>query len=505
MTDAYTLLVGDALARLRAVPDASVDLCVTSPPYWGLRRYEGGWRQCSLWRVPEGMGWWRRTRGCNPFRLPGDPARRAAMLRYWQGMAYLHGGVQCPETGARIDALGLEPHPALYIAHLCEILDEVRRVLKPTGVLFLNIGDSYYNGVIGQSHNTNPPSARIARGIETWAAPAAGPDLWLRPKQLLGIPERMVVALQERGWLARNVVTWAKPNPMPYSRSDRFTCSTERILVMGAGADPWIDTTDARLPHKSKGRKPGNLSRMYFDRDPAHEDRSHKRRPGDDNSYHPQGKNPRDHLILDRAAAHRWLDEQLDAWEALPNDLLVHPAACFAEAHFATFPETLPTLAVQVACPPHVCANCGAPWTRVTDTREGDPHEHYTGTARHDYAVAGAQDPSESKRRILAAMAREVRTVGWEATCACGAASVPGTVLDPFLGSGTTGVVALREGRRFVGVEIAETYAVMARRRMDAVLTGDLRGRPEHPEARAALTPAEELAGQMALFGEVAS
>lgn len=341
----------------------------------------------------------------------------------------------------------------------------------------------------GEWRDVEPDRNPTANGEVMEIVGAKGRKFWD-----IGVADEPHVFALASGILTHN----SKPNPMPSSDPHKLTPSCETIIFLAKdGRAVWADTFDARLPHKSNGRLPGNKSRCYVNRDAQHDE--HKRRPSDDRSYHPAGKNPRDAILLDREAMHRWLDEQLDAGAATVTDLIRCPAANSRDEHFATYPELIATLPVLVGCPPRVCAQCGEPFDRVTDERDGEPLEDYRGQALHDYAAGGAQDPSETKRRVLKAMAREVRTVGWKPRCSCAAGHVPGTVLDPWLGSGTTGIVALREGRRFVGIEIAPEYVAMATRRIESALGGRDRGRPVHPEEREATTPTEVKAGQMTL------
>jgi len=150
------------------------------------------------------------------------------------------------------------------------------------------------------------------------------------------------------------------------------------------------------------------------------------------------------------------------------------------EEHFATFPIDLPRLCLRASVSERGgCAECGAPRRRVVSkgavnvdqqrAMGGDRNGHYNGHATKDYGSAGAQDPARVKARILAAQ-RSRSTAGWEATCKCGAdKSRPCIVLDPFCGTGTTGIAALEMGASFVGIEINPKTAAAARRRLAEV------------------------------------
>ena len=159
------ILHGSCLERLRDLPEGSVQCCVTSPPYWGLRDY------------------------------------------------------------GHSDQLGLEPTPEAYVANMVAVFREVRRVLRDDGVLFLNLGDSYAANKAertrAQSGSENRPCA------EATNLPAMLMPDGLKPKDLVGIPWRVAFALQADGWYLRSDIIWAKPNPMPESVTDRPTKAHE--------------------------------------------------------------------------------------------------------------------------------------------------------------------------------------------------------------------------------------------------------------------------------------
>jgi len=158
---------GNALDVQRRFPDKSVDMGITSPPYWGLRDYGTG----------EGQ-------------------------------------------------LGLEPTPELYIQHLCDIFDETWRVLKDSGSLWVNIADSYGGSGNAQGHTKDTKNL----GYKTSDMGATrGHTIGFMPKSLVGIPERFVLEMANRGWIRRNTIIWHKPNVMPTSAKDRFTADFEYI------------------------------------------------------------------------------------------------------------------------------------------------------------------------------------------------------------------------------------------------------------------------------------
>ena len=177
--ESVTLWHGDSLAVLRELPDASVDCCVTSPPYFGLRDYG--------------------------------------------------------EAGQ----YGLEASPAEYVETMRAVFAEVRRVLADDGTLWLNIGDSYYSG----RGNPGPNSADEKQGARRgWVRPQDRCGVaWSSPKNLLGIPWRVAFALQDDGWILRNDIIWAKPNAMPESVTDRLSTRHEHLFMFSKSRTYWFD------------------------------------------------------------------------------------------------------------------------------------------------------------------------------------------------------------------------------------------------------------------------
>ena len=200
----FTLYVGDALETLRGLDDGSVDCCVTSPPYWGLRDY-------------------------------GTDGQ-----------------------------LGLEATPDEYVAGMVAVFREVRRVLADTGTCWVNLGDSYASGPRGNAPDDWSSSGLAgaqtsARYRETLAAGTAQTRdktkiPGLKPKDLVGIPWRVAFALQQDGWYLRSDIIWAKPNPMPESVTDRPTKAHEYVFLLSKQPRYWFDADAVREPHSPDGR-----------------------------------------------------------------------------------------------------------------------------------------------------------------------------------------------------------------------------------------------------------
>ncbi|MGA1448906.1 MAG: DNA methyltransferase, partial [Ilumatobacteraceae bacterium] len=216
---AARILVGDVRTRLADIPDNSIQACVTSPPYWGLRDYgtatwEGGDSSCDHLGKPMAT-----KANINKNCGTGNDVKNAEAREFYKET--------CGKCGARrIDSqIGLEKTPDEYVAEMVAVFREVRRVLKDDGVLWLNLGDSYSamrdskavpdtlrgdstGTAVSTAANRNPANLR-----------AAG----LKHKDLVGIPWRVAFALQADGWWLRQDIIWHKPNPMPESVTDRCT------------------------------------------------------------------------------------------------------------------------------------------------------------------------------------------------------------------------------------------------------------------------------------------
>lgn len=259
-----TILRGDAAKILADLLPGSVDCCVTSPPY------------------------------ANKLRDYGVAGQ-----------------------------LGQEPTVTAYVENLRAVLRGVRRVLKPTGSLWLNVGDAYAKHV-------------------TQGAP---------PGSLLMAPQRLALALSEDGWIVRNVVVWHKPNPMPHSVRDRLSPTYEVVIHATKERRYFYDLDAIRAPHRATPRR--GTVRAYQGGNLGFRKLQAEGRVG-----HPNGKNPGDVWTVATATDRR--------------------------GHQATFPEALierPTLAT---CPERICVQCDTAWTRptrivTTQTSEGPRHVREVG------------------------------------------------------------------------------------------------------------------------------
>lgn len=357
----FGILPGDALVVLRALPDESVNCCITSPPYYGLRDYgtakwKGGDAGCDHVdpsgpvNAPSSKSTLTTNNGQGP--LPGDKYQHDRKAQF---------KVQCARCGARrIDSqIGLESTPSKYIARLVEVFREVRRVLKSDGTLWVNIGDSYasQSGAHGgRQDNQRGVGAKTAHDSGAGDQAARRPCDGLKPKDLIGIPWLLAFALRDDGWWLRQDIIWAKPNPMPESVRDRCTKAHEYVFLLTKSARYWWDSR-AIAEESIKGAAGGTFNNGKI-------------------GIHQLGRS---------SAASRAESDTRNRRSVWTLATLPTP-----EAHFATFPLELPEICLKAGCP------------------EG------------------------------------------------------GAVLDPFAGAGTTGLACLKNGRRFIGIELNPTYVEIA-------------------------------------------
>lgn len=237
---------GEALEVLKKMPKESIDMCMTSPPYWGLRDYEveqifGGDPGCEHdFNVSHrrrndksgghgNMGYIGAAKSQNGARF-GPPTKTCSKCQAWKGQ------------------LGLEPTPEFYIEHLTEIFSEVKRALKKEGTLWLNIGDTYGGSCQGGG-DTGLSKERHRKELLTYIDK---PQRKMMPKCLMMIPERLSWSLIQNGWILRNKIVWYKPNPMPSPVKDRLNNTWEYVFLFSKNKKYYFDLDSIREPHKPK-------------------------------------------------------------------------------------------------------------------------------------------------------------------------------------------------------------------------------------------------------------
>ena len=328
--------------------------------------------------------------------------------------------------------IGLEPTIGEYIATMVDVFRGVRRVLRDDGTVWCNVADSY------------------------------APD-----KNLRLMPERLAIALQADGWIVRADILWTKRNPMPESVQDRPTVAHEHIWLLTKQASYFYDPEPIRTPAKDPDSRAKNCFRngdVYVNQTvaPSNSERRDKQR----------GHSRRHDGFNDR-----WDGMTKDEQQAMgANARTVWDIATsgYREAHFATFPLEIPRRCILAGTSERgACPACGAPWKRTVDA-EPDTRTPYKTTGTGDKSVQAGRNDGVGLHKVLRedgrggdlATIRRI-TTGWQPTCRCDAGEPrPCVVLDPFSGAGTTGVVALRHGRDYIGIELNSDYAAMSERRI---------------------------------------
>lgn len=340
------------------------------------------------------------------------------------------------DYGTGDQQIGQESTPDEYVQNLVEVFREVHRVLRPDGTLWLNLGDSYAANRTYQAGGGR--GSRVPKG--------------LKPKDLVGIPWRVALALQEEGWWLRNAIIWHKANHMPSPVQDRFTCSYEFIFLFSKSERYFFDLDAVRVPHTfGTYNEEGDFepSQQWFE-------------SGDGSRKMDQTEGQ---LGTFAGPPRRFGRGLFNPGGKNPGDVWLYPTQPFPGAHFAVWPPTIPERIIRAATSEHgCCSKCGAPWELVKQYGARDDNGASSGIAPELKARATrAKDPSGQGGNVLAS--RPVLGTSWEPTCKCDPQKHPVTrckVLDPFSGSGTTGYVALRLNRDYVGIDLNETYLDMA-------------------------------------------
>lgn len=331
--------------------------------------------------------------------------------------------------------IGLEDTPDAYVARLVEIFAEVRRVLRNDGVAWVNLGDSFAGsgkGRMGDGTVAAGPKQSTNAGTITGNIGKTGLSSGLKPKDLIGIPWRVAFALQADGWWLRTDIIWEKPNQFPESVRDRPTRSHEYVFLLTKSARYWYDAEAIQ-----EEAKPGAV-RFGGGHDVGKDRNDNKRHDGTQ--------------ILFRNRRTVW---------TIPTESKLIKSSI---KHFAKFPQALIEPMILAGCPQEVCAVCGAPQKRIIkrEALEYNDREAAAQRERCEGVISGGTKKVTLGKTHL--VSRE--TVGWEPTCNCGADTRPGIVLDPFMGSGTTALVAQRLNRYFLGCDLNPDYVELANKRI---------------------------------------
>lgn len=341
------------------------------------------------------------------------------------------------------DQIGLEAHPADYVEHLIQVARSIRHVLRDDGIFWLNLGDSYSSGsrttttlqTIRRGQVTD--NKRRGKGDPDKAAAATAlrppPVEGIKPKDMFGIPWMVAFALRDDGWYLRRDIIWSKPNPMPESVSDRPTSAHEYIFMLTKRPTYFYDDFAVKEPI-SEAMAAAIARGPRIDREFKHDEHSRFGKRSGNRAFS-------DPDSLARIALGR---NRRSVWSI--------PTVSYAGAHYAVFPPKLVEPMIKAATSENgVCEVCGNPSVRQTTVNRMDHHS----TTADGKTLAG---PYAAQAAIRNGVYVDTETVGWERSCAHEARLVPATVLDPFAGSGTVGMVANQLNRRAVLIDINPDY-----------------------------------------------
>lgn len=495
-------------ARQIPLADESVNMVVCSPPYWSLRDYQ--------------TGRWEGGAGDCDHRNGPLASSKSTLAGYTGDHVKLGtGGMPyrdiCGKCGARrIDLqIGLERSIDAYIQTLVAVFDEVRRVLHPSGVCFVNIADSYAGSGKGRngdgSHSEGNDKQHTNRGTIEGALFKGEISNGLKPKDLCLIPERLAIALQSAGWWIRSRIAWCKPAPMPESVNSRPTSAWEHLWVLAKNASYFWDAEAVReitgremtSEEYEKARQKTNASSLdWAARSPnhssAHNHRSVElanvkagRKAG---ATPPNGRNLRNWWVIgpDPSSAAYCVACDL-MYERSPAGQVCVRCRGKLTAHYAAYPRELVRRCIAAGSSERgVCAACLTPWVRVTEVDY---------TSRGNSKMGRTYQPGRGDNanwlangEVMPRLDKYVQTVGWRPQCSCfrcertGHPSgsdtwvegyicpclpcqkfshpIPALILDPFSGTGTTLLVARDMGRRAVGLELSWEYCRYSMRRL---------------------------------------
>lgn len=425
-----TILCGDSLVELKKIPNESIDAIITSPPYYGLRDYG-----TALW---EG----------------GDEKCRHFVVALSSGMPYKD---ICGKCGAkRIDQqLGLEKTFEEYLNKMLLITAELKRVLKKTGTLWWNHGDSYNGTKVGNTTNG------VYADHEDNGKVYAKTDSFKKQKQKQ-IPEKCLMLqahrlairmIDEQDWILRNTIIWHKPNAMPSSVKDRFTVDYEPIFFFSKSKKYWFEpqyedyapASDVRYRQALRAGRSYNIKEPYKNNTPY----SHYKRG--QGSVASRG-NDADGLVV--GGTNPLGRNKRSVWKI--------PTKPFLEAHFATFPPALIETPIKAGCPEFICKKCGMAREKIFKT------EYHKSEGIWGKQTRIKEKTEGENVRYTENLSTTHKVLGYTG-CNCNAGWTPGIVLDPFMGSGTTAVVAESLNRNWLGIELNLNYIKMAEKRIAAV------------------------------------
>lgn len=422
MTARY--LVGDAFERLAELPDNSVDLVMTSPPFLALRSY-----------------------------LPDDHPNKAAEI-------------------------GSEPTPAAFLDTMLDLTTACERVLTPHGSICIELGDTYAGSggaggdyadgglrdgqgkTDGSARRTRPvkasPDARSHREMGDGAVAITGGAGWPLAKSLTFMPSLFAASLAYGRnllrpehtidpWRVRNLVAWVRPNPPVGALGDKVRPATSYLTWACKSNKRWFDLDAVRTPHVDSSHVPNGPKAAT-----PSDDHGRGTYGFTERTVHPAGAPP------------------LDWWKISPGG--------YTGSHYAVYPPELTRIPIEASCPRRVCTTCGEPSRRITEAT--DEYLALMGDSIRDDINGRSTSKARNKIQREGLAARTTTTTGWT-TCGCpgtdgirhdgyhtGTGWRPGVVLDPFAGSGSTLIMAGGLSRDAIGIDLDSRNADLAVERL---------------------------------------
>lgn len=400
---------GNTLEVLKKIRSKRISCCVTSPPYWQKRNYG---TNPVVWDAPK--------EGCD--HEWGDYIKRvhqgggnSGVPEEWQRKSRedntgANSGRYCKKCHAWEGELGLEPTPEEFCRHLADVFDEVYRVLRDDGVCFVNLDDT------------------------------------MRDKEMLMVPEMFAMEMRRRGWKLRRKLMWLKTNPLRRPDKDTFVHTWEYVFQFFKKDDYFFDTQYE--PYSEATLK-------QFEKE-----------------YNGKGtKNYAEQGIQDPSEIkRRMIASGKNAKGAIMTDVIVTSVSHWEGSHTATYPPQLIEPLVKAGCPEYICKKCGKPRERTHDqllmpTRPGENISQDVKSRAEDNPY---KEIHNSVWSIL--KPRVIRIETGFTDCGCNEGWEAGLLLDPFMGTGTTAEVAIRNRRNFVGIEINPVTIAESEKRLGQLI-----------------------------------
>jgi DNA modification methylase len=463
------ILQGDCIESLKKLEDQSINTCITSPPYWGLRDYGTG-------------EWVGGDPNCSHMRTTkiskNTSTGHKAMFEQGNVVGDAIYKNECPKCGAiRKDSqLGLEDTPEEFVDNLVKVFREVKRVLRDDGTVWLNLGDSYSSG--GRTTTTN----QSLRGDKDYGVTRPKPSKGIKPKDLIGIPWRVALALQQDGWYLRQDIIWHKPNPMPESVQDRCTKAHEYIFLLSKSPNYYFDNNAIK-------EDLADASKIKLTQSNINNQKGSDRVPGKSNG-------PMKPVVAKKHGKYKTEENEAKHRQGIHanrGDNLVEVRSKLPkQKELVKFLKSKTKAKI-------LAENTDIPLTKI---------EHWFRADKSGFAYPSIEDWKKVREyiddwsqqfnvidegltffelktdEVVVSDKRNKRSV-WTVTtkpfkgahfatfpmelikpCVLAGCPVDGTVLDPFAGSGTTGIVAVGHNRNAVLCELNEEYIELAKKRI---------------------------------------